>query len=148
LKDPTEAVTSVNGNTGVVTLTTTDISEGDNEYYTDARARGAISDGTGITYNSGTGEIALTDTTTIEQKKVEIFTLDGDDITNKYVDLTNVPVDGTAVEVTPVGGIPQEYTTDFTVITDGSDVKRLNWSTLGLDGVVEATDKLIVSYTY
>jgi hypothetical protein len=36
-------VTSVNGQTGAVTLTTTNISEGTNLYYTDARARAAIS---------------------------------------------------------------------------------------------------------
>ena len=36
-------VTSVNGQTGAVTLTTTNIAEGTNLYYTDARARAAIS---------------------------------------------------------------------------------------------------------
>jgi hypothetical protein len=36
-------VTSVNGQTGAVTLTTTNITEGSNLYYTDARARAAIS---------------------------------------------------------------------------------------------------------
>jgi fibronectin-binding autotransporter adhesin len=36
-------VTSVNGQTGAVTLTTTNITEGANLYYTDARARAAIS---------------------------------------------------------------------------------------------------------
>lgn len=38
-----DAITSVNGQTGVVVLTTTNISEGTNLYYTDARARAAIS---------------------------------------------------------------------------------------------------------
>jgi hypothetical protein len=38
-----DAITSVNGQTGVVSLTTSNISEGTNLYYTDARARGAIS---------------------------------------------------------------------------------------------------------
>jgi predicted heme/steroid binding protein len=41
--DNTDAVTSVNGFTGAVVLTTTNISEGTNLYYTDARARQAIS---------------------------------------------------------------------------------------------------------
>ena len=41
--------------------TTTNLTEGTNQYYTDARARGALSGGTGITYNSGTGEITTTD---------------------------------------------------------------------------------------
>jgi len=55
--DNTDGVTSVNGFTGAVTLTTTNISEGTNLYYTDARARGALSAGTGISYNSTTGVI-------------------------------------------------------------------------------------------
>ena len=38
LKTPTDAVLSVNGKTGVVTLTTSDIAEGKNLYYTEARA--------------------------------------------------------------------------------------------------------------
>jgi hypothetical protein len=51
LLTPTDAVTSVNGQTGVVSLTTTNVSEGTNLYYTDTRARtaavaDAINDGT------------------------------------------------------------------------------------------------------
>lgn len=41
--------------------TTSNVSEGSNLYYTDARARAAISvDAAGLSYNSSTGEIALT----------------------------------------------------------------------------------------
>lgn len=78
----------------------------------------------------------------------EVLTLDATDISNKYKDLTNVPAFATAVLVTPVGGPQQQYTVDFTIITDGAANKRLNWSTLGLDGVLEATDKLMVHYSY
>ena len=53
----TDAVTSVNGFTGTVVLTTSNISEGSNLYYTDARARASLSAGTGISYNSTTGVI-------------------------------------------------------------------------------------------
>jgi len=55
--DQTNSVTSVNGNTGAVVLTTTNISEGTSLYYTDARARAAVSAGTGISYSSATGVI-------------------------------------------------------------------------------------------
>lgn len=41
--DNTDSVTSVNGFTGAVTLTTSNISEGTNLYYLDSRARAAIS---------------------------------------------------------------------------------------------------------
>jgi hypothetical protein len=55
--DNTDAVSSVNGQTGTVVLTTTNIAEGTNLYYTDARARASVSGGTGISYNSTTGVI-------------------------------------------------------------------------------------------
>jgi len=55
--DNTESVSSVNGQTGAVVLTTTNIAEGTNLYYTDARARASVSAGTGISYVSGTGVI-------------------------------------------------------------------------------------------
>ena len=55
--DNTDAVTSVNGYTGSVVLTTTDVAEGTNEYFTTAKARSSVSAGTGITYNSTTGVI-------------------------------------------------------------------------------------------
>ena len=58
--DNTESVVSVNGLTGAVTLTTSNISEGTNLYFTNARARTAISLTTtgnsgASTYNNGTG---------------------------------------------------------------------------------------------
>ena len=148
LLTPTDSVTSVNGQTGVVSLSTDNITEGStNKYYTDTRARGALSSGTGISYNSSTGVISLSGALG-QTKKVEIITMTSTHITQKYVDLTQTPADGTAVELCPAGGIPQLYGTDFTVITNGSVVKRLNWSGLGLDTVLEADDKIIVSYTY
>jgi hypothetical protein len=55
--DQTNLVISVNGQTGAVVLTTTDIAEGTNQYYLDSRARAAISAGTGISYNSSTGVV-------------------------------------------------------------------------------------------
>jgi hypothetical protein len=55
--DNTETVTSVNGQTGAVVLTTTNIAEGTNEYFTTARARASVSAGTGISYDNGTGVI-------------------------------------------------------------------------------------------
>lgn len=62
--DTTDAVASVNGQTGVVSLTTANISEVTNLYYTDARARAAISlttTGTSgaATYNSSTGVLNI-----------------------------------------------------------------------------------------
>jgi hypothetical protein len=75
--DNTDAVTSVNGFTGAVSLTTTNIAEGTNLYYTDARARASNSAGTGISYDNTTGVI-----------------------TNAAPDQTVVLTDGTAIDVT------------------------------------------------
>ena len=75
--DNTDAVTSVNGQTGAVVLTTTDIGEGTNLYYTDARARASVSAGTGISYDNSTGVI-----------------------TNSAPDQTVALTDGTAIDVT------------------------------------------------
>jgi hypothetical protein len=55
--DNTETVTSVNGQTGAVVLTTTNVAEGTNEYFTTARARVSVSAGTGISYDNLTGVI-------------------------------------------------------------------------------------------
>jgi hypothetical protein len=59
--DNTDAVSSVNGYVGAVSLTTNDISENTNLYFTNARARSAISETiTGIDYDSGTGVFSIT----------------------------------------------------------------------------------------
>ncbi len=57
LLTPTDAVLSVNGQTGAVVLTTTHINEGTNLYYTNARARAALSSASAnqISYNPSTG---------------------------------------------------------------------------------------------
>jgi hypothetical protein len=55
--DNTDAVTSVNGFTGTVVLTTTDVAEGTNQYFTTARARTSVSAGTGISYDNTTGVV-------------------------------------------------------------------------------------------
>lgn len=61
--DTTDAVSSVNGQTGAVVLTTTNINEGTNLYYTDERAQDAVgtiltdSSSVDFTYNDGTPSI-------------------------------------------------------------------------------------------
>lgn len=65
LIDETNSITSVNGQTGpVVNLTTNDITESVNLYYTDARARSAFSTGTGINL-SGAGVISALNTSAL-----------------------------------------------------------------------------------
>ena len=57
-------VTSVNGETGSVTIDTGDVAENGNQYFTQARARASISAGSGISYNSDTGAISTAQTLT------------------------------------------------------------------------------------
>jgi len=66
--DNTDTVVSVNGQVGVVVLTTTNISEGTNLYFTDSRARLALSLTTtgnsgASTYNNATGAFNIPDYT-------------------------------------------------------------------------------------
>ena len=45
--------------TDISSFSTTDVSEGSNLYYTDARARGAVQGGTGVSYDQSTGEFSV-----------------------------------------------------------------------------------------
>jgi hypothetical protein len=75
--DNTDAVVSVNGFTGAVSLTTSNISEGSNLYYTDARSRSAISIANGTAaYNSSTGVITIPSTTAHISESGNLFYTD------------------------------------------------------------------------
>jgi hypothetical protein len=136
--DNTETVTSVNGQIGAVVLTTTNIAEGTNLYYTDARARAAISAGTGISYDNATGvvtnaapdqTVALTDGTAI-------------DVTGTYPNFTinNTAPDQTVV-LTAGTGISTSGTYPNFTITNTSP-------SLGGDvvGPAGATDNAVARY--
>ena len=77
---------------------TTDLSEGTNLYYTDSRARGAISATGDISYNSSTGEISFTQTTapvSSVNSQTGAVVLDTDDISEGTTNLyyTNARVE-------------------------------------------------------
>ena len=84
-------VTSVNSATGAVVLDTGDIAESGNLYYTDARARAAISEGsTQLSYNSGTGVLTFTqgNTDTVSEGSSNLYYTDARVATkiDSYVD--------------------------------------------------------------
>ena len=88
-------------------------------------------------------------TNTGDQTKItQKITLSATDISRKYKDLTNTPLDKEAVGVFPVGGIKQLYTTDFTLITDGTSIKRLNWDGLSLESLLTTNDIITVDYIF
>jgi hypothetical protein len=136
--DNTDSVTSVNGLTGTVVLTTTNIAEGTNLYYTDARARAAISAGTGISYDNSTGvvtnaapdqTVALTDGTAIDVTG----TYPNFTINNTAPDQTVVLTAGTGISTS---GTYPNFTIANTAPSLGGDVV----------GPASATDNAIARY--
>lgn len=77
--------------------------------------------------------------------KVDKFTLTATDITNKYIVLQEVPNSTTDISMDIVGGVLQSYGVDFVLLPDDGG-KRLSWDGLGLDGVLEEGDKLVITY--
>jgi hypothetical protein len=110
LLTPTDAVQSVNGQTGTVVLTTTDVAEGTNQYFTNARARGALTAGTGISYNSTTGVI----TNSSPDQTVSITGSGTTSVTGTYPNFTVSSADQYVGTVTSVAAL--------TLGTTGTDV--------------------------
>jgi hypothetical protein len=88
LLTPTDTVLSVNGQTGIVSLTTDDISEGSNLYYTDARFDAALGAKTSDDVVEGATNLYYTDA----KVDANLSTKTTDDITegttNKYFNIT------------------------------------------------------------
>lgn len=100
------------------------------------------------------GNLKATTTVEVDGLKTEIpdklfrtdkITLTAGDITNKYVVLSLAPANKPQTQLIVIGGPGQEYSIDFEVTTDNAD-RRLSWDSLGLDGILEAGDRLIVNY--
>ncbi len=108
-----------------ITLDTDDISEGvTNEYFTQSRARQSLSAGTAISYNNGTGEIAVDasqlDTDDISEGATNHYFTDGraktaaaDLLTN--ASLTNITItgDGSGLTITAENGVADSDTDDL-----------------------------------
>lgn len=83
-----ESVNSVAGKTGIVTLDTADVSEGTNLYYTDARARAAISATGDLAYNESTGVVSFSESVNSVAGKTGAVTLVKADVGLANVDNT------------------------------------------------------------
>jgi hypothetical protein len=97
--DNTDAVSSVNGYTGAVVLTTSDVAQGTNLYFTQAAARDSVSAGTGISYNSTTGVI----TNSAPDQTVALTGAGTTTVTGTYPNFTITSNDSTVGTVTSVG---------------------------------------------
>ena len=85
LLSPDAPVQSVNGQTGNVNLLTTNIGEGTNLYYTDARARASLSFAAGSGgYNSSTGVITIPTNTSQLTNGANFITATTNALTNYY----------------------------------------------------------------
>ena len=122
--DNTDSVTSVNGFIGAVVLSTTDIAEGTNLYYTDTRARNAISGGTGISYAPLTGVITNSaPDQTVSLSNGTAISITGTypsfTIANTAPDQTVALTDGTGISVT---GTYPNFTITNTAPSSGGTV--------------------------
>ena len=70
------------------------------------------------------------------------ITLTAQNISEKKVALPSTPKNPTEVILTPEGGPAQAYSVDFTII----ETNKISWSGLGLDGFLEAGERIFVSY--
>jgi len=165
--DQTNTVTSVNGQTGAVSLTTTNINEGTNLYYLDSRTRQALSAGTGITYSNTTGVItnaapdqvvALTGAgTTSISGTYPNFTITSNDqyqgtVTSVAVSVpTGLTVSGSPI--TSSGTIAITLTAGYSIPTTSSQTNwdtaytdRLKWDG-GATGLVASTGRTSLGAT-
>jgi hypothetical protein len=72
---------------------------------------------------------------------VDILTLTQTNIDDKQATLSQTPLIPSSVILTPEGGISQIYGVDYIVTGN-----LLDWTGLGLDGFLEAGDKIVVQY--
>lgn len=83
----------------------------------------------GFTIGKGAGDI------------VERIELEEENVFNRFITLSDTPVVPQNVTVTPEGGITQVNGIDFRVVGN-----TIRWDGMGLDGVLDETDVLLVQY--
>ena len=152
--DNSQKVSSVNGLTGVVVLTTTNIAEGTNLYYTTARAQAdaVVNSLAGsqtnqapsvASVNTALGLKAASFTSAYEE-----YTLASGDITNGYKDLAHTAQSANSVEIFAFGGVLQSNVSDVTISLAGGSggVTRITFAG-DLLGLV-AGNKIVARYRY
>jgi hypothetical protein len=138
--DNTDAVSSVNGYTGAVSLVTGDVLEGSGSlpsrpsqlYFTDARARLALSAGTGISYDNTTGVI----TNASPDQTVALTGAGTTSISGTYPNFTITSNDQFVGTVTSVG--TSAPLTGGTITTTGTI--GITQSSSVADGYLSSTD--------
>jgi hypothetical protein len=80
-----------------------------------------------------------------EVYEAERFVLNETDIANKYVSLTNIPLNTSEISFYIQSAPHQAYGEDFK--QDDVYNKRITWELLGLDGLLETGDIVTITYT-
>jgi hypothetical protein len=109
-------VLSVNGQVGTVSLSTSNIAEGSNLYYTNARARSSLSSGAGIDYNATTGVISVSASNNFIIGKLYDGTFTGDNTTTNF-NLNFIPQSANSLLVF-VDTVIQTPTENYTVTSN------------------------------
>lgn len=94
---------------------------------------------------STTSWVPVTGSSPNQYKPENVIILTTINISNKYIVLTEAPTVKSKTRVIVIGGPEQEYGVDF-VVTNDDGGKRLSWAGLGLDGVLEVNDSIVVTY--
>ena len=104
-----------------------------------------VADGQVLVYDGATSLWKNVSASSIAGKvfKVEYFTLDANQISQKEVGLQHTPSDPTSVMLDVIGSTAQVYGTDFSVVS-----YNLSWLGKPLDGLLSVGDKIRVSYQY
>ena len=139
--DQSNLVTSVNGQTGAVSLTTTNINEGTNQYYLDSRARSAISAGTGISYSSSTGVI----TNSAPDQTVALTGAGTTSISGTYPNFTITSNDQYVGTVTSVGGTGTVNGISLSGTVTSSGSLTLGGTLSGVDLATQVTGTLPIA---
>jgi|GEM_PF-1055539 len=123
--DNTDAVVSVNGYTGIVSLTTSDITEGTRLYYTDTRARQAIS----LTTTGSSGASTYNNTTGV--LNVPQYTLTGlGGFANPMTTLGDIMYGGISGTATRLAGNTTTGKQYLSQTGDGTNSAAPSWSSI------------------
>jgi hypothetical protein len=79
-----------------------------------------------------------------DMTKVDVITIREEHLSNKRIVLTKPPISWEKIRVAPEGGPNQIFYKDFIIQNDS----ELVWANLGLDGLLEVGDVLVVEYFF
>ncbi len=89
-------------------------------------------------------DITISGISGVNSEIVESFTITPTDIINKYITLSNTPIDISNVIIFIEDGLKGHYNTDYNIINNN----QINWNGYSWDGLLASGDTLTVLYWY